>query len=517
VPLHLATRAASILIVVAVALVATVAPADPTAQAQEDPRYFSGTGFRIDNEQIWEYFSKRGRSRTFGMPTSRTFTAMGMPTQFFQRHVLQVAGDGVRILNLLDDELLPYTTMNGSTFPAADPSITSAAPNPTSPRYDTAIVEHLERYTPDEFEGQPVRFLQTFKSTVTMGDAFPNGGGNAALLALLNLELWGQPTSKPARDPNNNEFIYQRFQRGVMHYDSNCKCTQGLLLGDMLKAVITGQNLPTDLAAQAGESRLYLQYQWDVHNGPVRPDDLPGTQMANAFRPSLDSTPAGAVAAARQPTATGNPRSASAVKPTATPQQSSKPSSDKTPTRTPGGPTPVPGDQPEGDPKGIALKLEEGGKDAKRTEEKSYADGRQKWYEVRYERPDRYAVWRSGPQTTYSKAIIAKDVETAGQIFNELKAQNLKMPEAKEKVGPWFELNTETADEYLGDEAAGLSACREIECKNSKDDELYQHHRIAFRLSNMVGVVYTYGLDDPEGNTKQNARRLASIMVSRWQ
>jgi hypothetical protein len=28
--------------------------------------------------------------------------------------------------------------------------------------------------------------------------------------------------------------------------------------------------------------------------------------------------------------------------------------------------------------------------------------------------------------------------------------------------------------------------------------------------------VYTWGIDNPEGNTKQNARRLAELMVKRW-
>src|SRR4051812_46622982 len=70
-------------------------------RAQQDSRYFQDTGFRIDNDKIWDYFNKRGGKRTFGLPTSRTFQFMGAPTQFFQRHVLQVSGNGVQTLNLL--------------------------------------------------------------------------------------------------------------------------------------------------------------------------------------------------------------------------------------------------------------------------------------------------------------------------------------------------------------------------------------------------------------------------------
>ena len=35
-----------------------------------------------------------------------------------------------------------------------------------------------------------------------------------------------------------------------MHYDKGCNCTQGLLLADYLKSILTGQNLPADLDAQ---------------------------------------------------------------------------------------------------------------------------------------------------------------------------------------------------------------------------------------------------------------------------
>jgi hypothetical protein len=62
------------------------------------------------------------------------------------------------------------------------------------------------------------------------------------LLPLMDLELWGAPTSKPARDPHDPNFIYQRFQRGIMHYDKGCSCTQGLLLADYFKALLVGQD-----------------------------------------------------------------------------------------------------------------------------------------------------------------------------------------------------------------------------------------------------------------------------------
>src|SRR5437870_4628960 len=87
-------------------------------------------------------------------------------------------------------------------------------------------------------------------------DFFQHRDGPARLLPLLNLQSWGAPPSKPMRDPKTNTFVSLRFQRGIMHYDDGCKCTQGLLLGDYLKALITGENLPADLEAQAAKSPL---------------------------------------------------------------------------------------------------------------------------------------------------------------------------------------------------------------------------------------------------------------------
>ena len=84
------------------------------------------------------------------------------------------------------------------------------------------------------------------------------------------------PTSLPAQDPNNGGFIYQRFQRGIMHYDAACRCTQGLLLADYFKALLTGENLPADLAAQAGDSPFLRQYAADRPIGLAPPSRAAG-------------------------------------------------------------------------------------------------------------------------------------------------------------------------------------------------------------------------------------------------
>src|SRR5262249_40352550 len=144
-------------------------------------------------------------------------------------------------------------------------------------------IDFVRANTTDSFGGEPVNFLTTFNTTVSLTDAFPQGGGDPNLLPLLNLQLWGLPTSAPALDPNDHEFIYQRFQRGVMHYDRGCKCTQALLLTDYLKGVLTGDLLPDDLAAEAAKSPLLRAVP--SHR------DLHATSFGDAFTVQTPQTP----------------------------------------------------------------------------------------------------------------------------------------------------------------------------------------------------------------------------------
>ncbi|HEV2123951.1 MAG TPA: hypothetical protein VGW38_14395, partial [Chloroflexota bacterium] len=227
------------------------------APSARSVRMFAETGYFVERDAFWDFFGHRGGVRTFGYPVSQDFSFLGCSTQMFQRLVVQqCAGGGVATLNLLDGDLVPYTRINGSTFPSIDATVVERAPAPGASDYVSAVQDFLQAVVPDTFEGEPVGFHRTFETTVSLEDAFPAGDGDPKLLTLLNLELWGLPTSQPVRDPNNGGFVYQRFQRGIMHYDSACACTQGLLLADYLKALITGSGLPADLEEQAGTSPL---------------------------------------------------------------------------------------------------------------------------------------------------------------------------------------------------------------------------------------------------------------------
>ena len=265
---------------------------------QADPRFFTQTGFRVDRDAFWDYFQRRGGVRTFGYPASRDFLFMGCTVQFFQRLVMQQCGiqSGVGTLNLLDEGLLPYTQINSSTFPAPDDALKSRTPKVTDANYSTAILDFIRSTARDTFEGEQVNFGATFFSTISPELA---GTDEPSVLGLLDLETWGAPTSQPTRDPTNSNFIYQRFQRGLMHYDKLCGCTQGLLLADYLKALLTGQDLPADLAAEAARSRLLRA----TSGG----SPLEATVFGNAFSPGAGSVIATAPTAPGLAGVTPNP------------------------------------------------------------------------------------------------------------------------------------------------------------------------------------------------------------------
>lgn len=253
----------------------------------KDERYFKETGYRINLDPFWDYFQKRGGVQTFGYPISWEFPLLGFRVQFYQRGILQLMPDrSVATMNLLDDGLMPYTRINFSTFPGPDRELHQEAPLPSDPDYADKAISFLLATVPDYWEGMEVSFLKSYLNTVRNEDAFPFGEGDPSLIPLLNLELWGLPTSLPARDPNNHSFVYQRFQRGILMYDDITGNTQGLLLADYLKSLITGEGLPYDLEIQARRSRFYRQYDRSKPGSLARPTELLNTNLQGAFEPS---------------------------------------------------------------------------------------------------------------------------------------------------------------------------------------------------------------------------------------
>jgi hypothetical protein len=266
------------------------------------------THFAIEGT-FQNYFDRRGGVETFGYPVSRLFLFQGFPTQVFQRSVLQRWPDGsVHLLNLLDPGLIQATTINGAVLPGFDSSLVAQAPSVGSPAYIQQALSLVTGNVPNVVDGQAVNFLTTFQHTVSLTAAFPPvppvsqcqemgipivnctpgpGYRDATLLPGFDLEIWGLPTSRPTLDPRNSQFIYQRFQRGIMHFQANLGVTEGLLLGQYFKTVLTGQDLPADLAQQMSSSPHLRQYCPGNARWICRPNQLDptGADLTGAFEP----------------------------------------------------------------------------------------------------------------------------------------------------------------------------------------------------------------------------------------
>jgi len=114
-------------VVVADAVHWVLSAAGTQTATSRDPRFFDQTGYRIDRDDFWDFFQKRGGVPSFGYPVSREFTFFGCQTQFFQRLAMQECGNqGVGTLNLLEEGLLPYNHFHGSTVPMPDPALITA-------------------------------------------------------------------------------------------------------------------------------------------------------------------------------------------------------------------------------------------------------------------------------------------------------------------------------------------------------------------------------------------------------
>jgi hypothetical protein len=98
----------------------------------------------------------------------------------------------------------------GLTLPPVDPEVAFVAPNPDQPNYATRLQVFLQATVPDTWSGQPVQFLSTYSDA--------DGA-----------DILGVPTSAPKADPNNPNFIYQRFQSGVLFYNASEGSTQVVL------------------------------------------------------------------------------------------------------------------------------------------------------------------------------------------------------------------------------------------------------------------------------------------------
>ncbi len=250
-----------------------------------DPGFFPATGYRIASVEVLSYFQHHGGVRTFGYPVSNEFPLLGQRVQIFQRQMLQLAADGsVTAASILDPDVLPITGIDGLSLPADDPEMLGAAPIAGTDTYTADALTFVNIYVPDNWNGLNVNFQTTFLQSVTCADAFGADPCDESQLPASALELWGLPTSLPTSDPLNADFVYQRFQKGIMHFSRATGFTQGLLLGDWLKRVMVGVDLSADIGSDVRHSRFFAQYAPSRPLALDRPGDLPNTSLAQAFR-----------------------------------------------------------------------------------------------------------------------------------------------------------------------------------------------------------------------------------------
>jgi hypothetical protein len=250
-----------------------------------DPSFFPATGYRVSSPALLDYFQHRGGVRTLGYPVSNEFPLLGKRVQLFQRYLLEIEPDGTVLpANILDPDVLPITHIDGLNLPPADPDVVAAAPVSDAPDYVNQAQAFISVYVPDNWNGLQVNFQTTFLSSVTCADAFGSDPCDESLLPALDLELWGLPTSLPTSDPLNPDFVYQRFQRGIMHYARATGQTQGLLIGDWLKRIMIGVDLSPDIGAEVRHSRFFAQYAPSRPLALDRAAELPDSSLAQAFR-----------------------------------------------------------------------------------------------------------------------------------------------------------------------------------------------------------------------------------------
>ena len=223
--------------------------------------------------------------RNFGFPVSRTFRFLGFTTQIFQRHVVQIGPDGPRLLNLLDPELMPYTQINTSTFPAFDAALAAQAPavgSPaTTPRSSSSCVGTPWTSTPGSRCGSsrpsPTRWTwrRRFRAVVATRPSarLQSGAGR----------LGDEPRRSPIRTTPASST--SGSSGVILHYDAGLRLHPADPAGRLLQGDPDGTQ-PADRPQRAGERQPLLRPVRQLIAERRPPADLlPGTEMRFAFEP----------------------------------------------------------------------------------------------------------------------------------------------------------------------------------------------------------------------------------------
>jgi hypothetical protein len=66
-------------------------------------------------------------------------------------------------------------------------------------------------------------------------------------------------------------------------YNAGCTCTDAMLLAENVKAILTGEGLPADVAQEAANRPLLDQYDPGAPHWARNPSLLPNTDLTDAF------------------------------------------------------------------------------------------------------------------------------------------------------------------------------------------------------------------------------------------
>jgi hypothetical protein len=245
--------------------------------------------FNVVRPAFATYYQQHGGARTFGTPLSNDFQLLGLRVQILQNQVLQQHPDGsITAMDLLN-RALPLAHADGYTYPTADPDMSAAVPSLTSPTYvDDALSSidsgWFDEQVPDSWNDLPINFNTAFRSTVTCDNLPVDMPCDDRTLLRSALDVWGLPVSPVTSDPNDpSGHVYQRFQRGIMHWSFYDGSTGPIAVGDYFRRVLQDQGVSDDLRADLSGSRFLGEYAPSQPLGVARPLDLPATSLTAAF------------------------------------------------------------------------------------------------------------------------------------------------------------------------------------------------------------------------------------------
>ena len=156
-PLHALTWALLCLLLCCV----VVPPANVAAQ-QTDARLFPQTGYRVGDDAVLVVLHEAWRRADVRLPGLQPVHApRASRSRSSSEPCLQLRPDGaVAMMNVLDDGMLPYTTINGSTFPASDPEVIKRQPKVGEPDYHEKALQFVQGQRPRHLAGAERQLLR---------------------------------------------------------------------------------------------------------------------------------------------------------------------------------------------------------------------------------------------------------------------------------------------------------------------------------------------------------------------